>query len=158
MAPTKEFEALLPESQFADAKSHLSAWMTSVVHDHRPLVVDRNRGRERAVLVDAGDLAILLEPYTFDPKVRVSDGDFVIRLPEFNLVASGSDLDEAVAELVELSERYVQNYLKRVDFYLQTDRRRHLPWVLRVALTPPNMRRVLIAPDIPGVLAADVAR
>lgn len=150
MPATEERDALLPEESFARAKTDLSQWMTAVVQRRRPLVVSRNRGREHAVLLDRRDLALMLEGYSFSPKVSVSDGEFVIRLPELNLVAGGATIDEAVTELEGLAEAHADNYLDRVDFYLQTDRRRELPWVMRLALTPPSERRELFTSQVPG--------
>lgn len=121
--------------------------MTDAVHRHRPFVLDRNHGRELAVVLGADDLAALLEPFTFAPQVRVSGGEFVIRLPEFNLIAAGARYDDALAELVELSEQYVENYLDRLDFYMQTDRRSQLPWVMRIAVAPSDERSRLISPE-----------
>ena len=142
-AATEEFPALLPEESFARAKTALSQLMTAAVRDHQPVVVNRNRGREHAVLVDKRDLERALESNTFNPKVSVSDDEFVVRLPEFNLIAGGATFDEAVAELVELAEDYSAEYLSRVDFYRQTDRRGQLGHVIRFALTPPEERRQL---------------
>lgn len=139
--------ARLPERQFAKAKSQLTEVMNEVVREHRPLVVDRHRGRERAVLVEERDLESLLEPYGFEPVVHVHKGEFVVRLPELNLIAGSADLEAAIDELVALAEEYADVYLERVSFYRQTDRRDQLPWVLRIALTPPDSRRRLIAPE-----------
>ncbi len=143
--PAKEVDALLPEGSFAEVKSHLSEWMTEVVRERRPLVVDRNRGRDRAVLVDERDLSAILESFTFNPQVSASDGGYVVRLPEFNLIAGGADLDQALAEAVDLADVYVGDYLERVGFYMQTDRRTQWPWVVRFALTPGERRRELIS-------------
>lgn len=156
--PTKEFDALLPESGFAQAKAHLSQVMDGVVQDHRPAVVDRNRGRDRAVLVDEGDLTMILEAFHFNPLVSVSDGEFVVRLPEFNLIAGGADLDAAMAELVELAEIYAEDYLERSNFFMQTDRRAQWPWVVRFALTPPAQRQALISAESRVGVQAQLAR
>jgi Antitoxin of toxin-antitoxin, RelE / RelB, TA system len=94
-------------------------------------------------LLGRDELLAMLEGFEFQPKVGVSDGEFVVRLPELGLIAGGSSLDEALEELVELAEAYAQDYLGRLEFFRQTDRRKQLPWVARVAVTPPGARRAL---------------
>jgi predicted RNase H-like HicB family nuclease len=140
--------ALLPHTRFAEAKSRLSEVMTDVVHRHQPQVIDRHNGKELMLLMGLADLSALLESFRFDPRVTVSDGEFVVRLPELNLIAAGESYEEAIAELVELVEQYGEDFLARLDFYAQTDRRQHLPWLLRFALTPPEQRAGLFA-DVP---------
>ncbi len=61
-----------------------------------------------------------------------------------NLVAAGQTYGEAVEELVELAEQQAQNFLERLDFYMQTDRRGELAWLLKVALTSPERRSDLL--------------
>lgn len=124
--------------------------MDQAVHQHRVQLIDRHRGKEQAVLVSLADLGALLEGLEFHPRVSAVDGEFVIRLPELKQVAGGATLDEALDELVELVEDQAQDFLDRLDFYLQTDRRRELPWVLRFAITDPAERRALFVPPTPG--------
>lgn len=138
---------LLPSKPFHEAKTQLSGVMSEVVRSHHPFVVDRNRGKEQMVLMEAGDLLRLLESFSFAAQVSVSDGEFIARLPQLKLTAGGETLDEALDELVEVAEEYAQLLLDRPDFYLQTDRGAHLPWALRLALTPPEERRRLVAPE-----------
>lgn len=141
---------LLPSRPFNEAKTQLSDVMSQVVRGHHPFVVDRNRGKEQMVLMEAGDLLRMLESFSFAAQVSVSDGEFIARLPVLKLTAGGETLDEALDELVEVAEEYAQLLLERPDFYLQTDRAAHLPWALRLALTPPDQRRQLVAPEPPA--------
>jgi len=76
--------------------------------------------------------------------VSLSDGEFVVRLPQLHLVAGGESYEDAIAELVELTEEYAEDFLERWEFYRHTDRRQHAPWLLRFALTPPSERRDLL--------------
>lgn len=138
---------LLPQEAFAQAKAKLSDLMDQAVHDHRLQLIDRHRGKEQAVLVSVADMELLLEGFQFHPKVSVSDGEFVVRLPELNLIAGGNSYEEAIDELVELAEQQAQNFLARLDFYMQTDKRAQLAWLLKVALTSPQERsRLFFAP------------
>ena len=124
--------------------------MDQAVHDHRPQLIDRHRGKEQAVLVSVADLGILLEDFQFHPRVSVSEGEFVIRLPELNLIAGGPSYKAALDELVELSEQQAQDFLDRLDFYMQTDRRGQFGWLLKLALTAPDERRSLFSPAAPA--------
>jgi Antitoxin of toxin-antitoxin, RelE / RelB, TA system len=127
----------------SEAKAQLSRVMGTVVHEHQPIIVDRHHGREAMVLFERHDLLELLEAYRFDPQVTFDAGEWVIRLPEFGLVAGGDDFDSALDELLTLSEQYVADFLARRAFFMQTDRARQAPWVYRFALTEPEDRRSL---------------
>jgi prevent-host-death family protein len=140
---------ILPQEAFTQAKARLSDLMDQAVHDHRVQVIDRHRGKERAVLVSVDDLGMLLEGFEFHPRVSVSEGEFVVRLPELNLIAGGASYEDALTELVELAEQQAQSFLDRLDYYMQTDRRGQLGWLLKLALTAPEERRSLLSPAPP---------
>lgn len=135
--------SLIETLAFSEAKAKLSDLMTSVVHGHRPKAVDRHHGKEEMLLLGREEVMALLESFEFQPKVSVSEGEFVVRLPELGLIAGGESFDEALDELVELAEAYAEQYLARLEFYRETDRRQQLPWVARVAFTPAEERRQL---------------
>jgi prevent-host-death family protein len=149
---------LLAQEAFARAKARLSDLMDRAVHGHRLQVIDRHRGKERAVLVSVDDLGMLLEGFEFHPRVSVSNGEFVVRLPELNLIAGGASYEDALGELVELAEHQAQNFLDRLDYYMQTDRRGQLGWLLRLALTAPEDRRLLFSsPPVDEARSAQTA-
>ena len=128
---------------FSEAKAKLSDLMTSVVHGHRPKAVDRHHGKEEMFLLGREEVMALLESFEFQPKFSVSEGEFVVRLPELGLIAGGESFDQALDELVELAEEYAEQYFARLEFYRETDRRHQLPWIARVAFTPVEERREL---------------
>ena len=138
-------ETLIPSSAFAEAKSKLSRVMDDVVHGHHPQLVDRHRGRDQMLLMGVAEAAAMLEQFRFDPRVRFSDDEVVVRVPELNLIAGGATYDEALEELLGLVEEYSADFISRFDFYMQTDRRDHLPWLLRFAITPPEDRAGLFS-------------
>ncbi len=138
--------ALIETHAFSEAKAKLSDLMTAVVHGHRPKAVDRHGGKEEMFLLGREELMAMLESFEFHPKVSVSEGEFVVRLPELGLIAGGESLDAALAELVEIAEAYVEQYFARYEFFRETDRRRHLPWVARIAFTDAAQRPNLFAP------------
>jgi hypothetical protein len=128
---------------FSEAKAKLSELMTSVVHGHLPKAVGRHNGKEEMFLVGRDELTALLEGFEFTPKATVSQGEFIVRLPELGLIAGGPSLDAALDELVELAAAYAEDYFARLEFFKQTDRRSQLPWVARIAFTAPDRRREL---------------
>jgi hypothetical protein len=134
---------LLPTKHFADAKSHFSDVMTEVVHRHHPLLIDRHRGKEHAVLFGAEEMRAMLAAFRFDTQTIHEAGEWTLISPELNLTAGGASFDEALDELTELAAEYAATYFERFEFYRQTDRRSQLPWVTRLAVTPEDQRRDL---------------
>ena len=141
---------VLASAAFAQAKAKLSDLMDQAVHDHRMQLIDRHRGKEQAMLVSVADLGMLLEGFEFHPRVSVSEGEFVIRLSELNQISGGETFEAALEELVELVEDQAQDFLNRLDFYMQTDRRGQLSWLLKFALTDPDQRAALFVPPAPA--------
>ena len=101
------------------------------------------------MLVSVEDLAMLLEGFSFHPRVSVSEGEFVIRLPELGLIAGGMSYENALGELIELVGAQAEDFLDRLDFYMQTDRRGQLAYLLKFALTAPEERHSLFSPAPP---------
>ncbi len=135
----------LTSLEFSRAKSELSDVMTSVVHEHRPSIVSRHRGKERMLLVRTDDLARHLAGFGFDVEV-VEDGDEVTAaLPKLGLLGFGSSRAEALDDLVVELHAYAADYFGRAAFYAATDRADHAPWLLRFALTPPAEQRDLLS-------------
>jgi prevent-host-death family protein len=141
--------AYFEHEAFAQAKARLSSLMDQAVHAHRPQVIDRHRGKEQAVLVSVEDLAMLLEGFSFHPRVSASEGEFIIRLPELGLIAGGESYEDALGELIELVGEQAEDFLGRLDFYMQTDRRGQLAYLLKFALTAPAERHSLFSPAAP---------
>lgn len=140
----------LQHEAFARAKARLSDLMDQAVHGHRLQLIDRHRGKEQAVLVSVEDLGLLLEGFAFQPRVSVSGGEFVVRLPELDLVAGGASYEDALDELEELVGLRTEDFLDRLDFYMQTDRRGQLGYLLKFALAAPDERRALFSPAAPS--------
>lgn len=142
---------------FSEAKARLSDLMTAVVHGHRPKVIDRHHGKEEMFLLGRDELLAMLEGYVFNPKVTVSEGEFVVRLPELGVIAGGPSFEEAVDELLEVAEAYAQDYFERLEFFIQTNRREQLPWVARFAFTPADRRRSLLTEQPAGARVLEPA-
>jgi hypothetical protein len=137
---------LVATHSFSQAKAHLSDVMSEVVRQHHPTVIERNHGKEMMLLLPMDDLQQLLGSFNFSTLASVSDGEFVLRLPELNLIAGGETFEDAVDELESLAVAYAQQFFSRPDFYMQTDRAVHMPYLLRLAVTPPEERRALLVP------------
>lgn len=80
----------------------------------------------------------------FEPRVSVSEGEFVAVLPELQIVAGGPSFEEAMADLVDAVEAYADDFFSRLDFYRETDRWEHAPLLLLFALTPESERGELL--------------
>jgi len=102
---------------------------------------------------------MLLEGFSFHPRVSVSEGEFVVRLPELGLVAGGESYEAALEELIDLVGAQAEDFLDRLDFYMQTDRRGQLAYLLKFALTAPDERHSLFSSAAPpeGIRAPQAA-
>ena len=134
----------LTSFDFSRAKSALSDLMTQVVHEHRPRVVSRHRGKERMLLVRTDDLAEYLSSFRFEPEVVDDKGEVTVALPRFGLLGFGKTRDDALADLLEELRAYARDFFERASFYAATDRAEHAPWLLRFALTPPERQLGLL--------------
>ncbi len=128
----------LPSIDFSRAKAELSDVMTRVVHEHRPSIVSRHRGKERMLLVRTDDLARHLADFEFELEVIEDAAEVTVALPRFGLLGFGSGRDAAVADLLVELRAYAADFFERPAFYAATDRAAHAPWLLRFALTPPG--------------------
>ncbi len=134
----------LPTRGLSEAKAGLSEVMSGVVHDHQPMVIQRHGGKEAMLLLGLADIEPLLGHFSFHTLSSVSDGEFVLRQAELNLVAGGDTFEHAASELEELAVAYAERYFERLHFYAQTDRAEQMPWLLRLILTPEGDRRALL--------------
>jgi prevent-host-death family protein len=138
--------ALFQQAGFTDAKRNLSELMTEVVHEHRPVQVNRHAGKEQMFLVARRELEDLLElsGQRFETRVIFDEGEVSVSLPAFSLIGAGESFDEAVDDLLAVLRQYCAQYLERLEFYRQTDRRGLLALVFLFSLTPPEEQRELL--------------
>lgn len=127
---------MIPAVDFSPAKAQLSELMTSVVHQHLPRLIQRHGGKEEALLLNPDDLRAMLEHEFIETTAHVDEGEFVVSVPSWGLDGVGSSFNEALNELLDEARLYVTDYLQRIDFYMQTNRRSQALGVLRFALTP----------------------
>jgi hypothetical protein len=138
--------AALPSLEFSRAKSELSDVMTKVVHEHRPSIVSRHRGKERMVLLRTDDLARHLTAFRFAVELVEDGAEVTAVLPALGLLGFGATPDEAFDDLLVELRAYAVDYFERPAFYAATDRAEHAPWLLRFALTPAAQQRDLLVP------------
>lgn len=139
---------LIPALQsldFSRAKGALSDVMTRVVHEHRPSVVSRHRGKERMLLVRVDDLARFLDSFGFDIELVTDEGEVTAALPALGVLGFGPSREEAIDDLLAELRAYATDYFARASFYAATDRAAHAPWLLRFSLTPAAEQRALVA-------------
>jgi hypothetical protein len=139
---------VLDELSFSSAKSDLSDVMTSVVHSHQPKVVQRRSGKERMLLVRPDDLARWLDTFRLSLLVTFGqEGDVTVTVEEFGVLGFGDSLEEALEDVAEELRAYARRFFDRTQFYMETDRARHYPQLLRFALTPPEQQVELLLRD-----------
>jgi hypothetical protein len=141
-------ETALSELDFTSAKAGLSKLMDEVVHLHKPRVVARHGGREAMLLVRPDDLARWLDTFRFSVLVTLGEGDAAAELRDFGVVGVGSTVEEAIEDLVIELRSYARRFFEQAPFYMETDRARHYPWLLRFALTPADRQLELLYADI----------
>ena len=129
---------------FSRAKSALSELMTQVVHEHRPRVVSRHRGKEQMLLVRTDDLADYLSSFRFDLETVTEKGEVTLALPALGLLGFGKTAEEARKDLLVELRAYARDFFERATFYAATDRAAHAPWLLRFAVTPPERQLELL--------------
>ncbi len=135
---------MLGTSDFSRAKAALSELMTEVVFDHRPRLISRRRGKERALLVRADDLAGYLDSFRFEVEQVESEGEVTLALPKLGVLGFGASEDDARADLLAELRAYARDFFERAAFYAETDRAGHAPWLLRLALTLPERQAELL--------------
>jgi len=136
--------SVLPTVPFATAKENLSGFISKVVHEHAPQILERSRGQESVLVLPLADVLPALSACRFDAKVSFG-ASVVATLPQFGVVASGQSIDTALKNLATELMEYCEDYFADFDFYRHTDRVSHLPWLLRFVLTPADDRISLLA-------------
>lgn len=144
---TSPRRSLIESFAFSPAKANLSGLVTSVVHDHSPRMIERHRGKEAALLLNPDDLLALLESHPIRTRASVEAGEFAVSVPDWGVAGFGETFDEATDDLLEQMRSYASDYLSRLAFYLETNRREHAPAVMRFALTAEEQQRQLLLDD-----------
>lgn len=64
--------------------------------------------RRRCCCSGLSDMHPLLDHFRFETQASVSEGEFVLRQSELNLVAGGETFEQAASELEELAVAYAE--------------------------------------------------
>jgi hypothetical protein len=142
------------EIEFSKAKASLSEVMTEVVHRHHAKVIDRNGGRERALLIGEELAEDALAGYRFAPEIIAEDSEVTARLAEFGLLGFGETVEEAMNDLAGQLDVYADRFLGDYGFYRRTKRAPHLPYLLRFKVTAPERRVELLLEDSKAQIAS----
>jgi hypothetical protein len=136
--------AVVPVLEFSDAKTHLSDVMSDVVRNHRPSLISRHHGKESMILLNADDIDAILRQHRFEVGLIFSEGEVTADLPALGLLGFGSTSDEALADLLSELRVYAGRYFTQPSLYMNSERRQHLPWLLRFAMTPYDQQSLLL--------------
>jgi hypothetical protein len=126
---------MLQEHQFSEARRQFSALYDSIYNALKPAII--RRGREEEVLLLRKDmLKSALEKYVLSAEaLEEDDGSVTLALDELDIAVNAPTLEEAFDELVRELKLYAQDYLDRIQLFLNApNRRHHLPYILRIAL------------------------
>lgn len=142
---------------FGEAKDNFSGFISSVVREHLPQIVERSRGQEAALVLPLADMLPALAACRFDAKLSLGES-VIATLQQFGLVAQGDSVESAIDALAAELADYCEDFFSDFDFYRHTDRVAHLPWLLRFALTAPADRTsLLVEENEPAVSEVAVA-
>jgi prevent-host-death family protein len=129
----------------------METWPMTEARRQLPLLFERarsgewqlvgRRGRPEAVVAGAADLdALLSSPYRFHPELVFGEDRVGVWLPELEVHAAGSTVDEAMADLTEVMVEYAEDWQD------------HLHSVPNHYKRAGYVRRVQLAGDAAGVL------
>lgn len=136
---------------FSDAKATLSTVVDGAVRGHEPVLIERNRGKESVLMVSSEDLSEALRgPYSsmFENEVFIENGIYSVALEGFGLHGTGSSLDEAVDDLVQVLAEYSARYFRDLEYYRRTPNRigHYLPLLLFRSADERGRRALLLDP------------
>jgi len=132
----------VPETQFTEAKAHLSEVMDDVVHGNHLRAIRRKKG-EVAFLVTPEMLGAFVPAQYFSVDyLPEEDGTISLWLNGLEVGAHGATVAEARAKLVGETIAFVAHYLRNFD------RLRHFTNMIAIA---PQIAKIAVAPDADAV-------
>jgi hypothetical protein len=126
----------VPSVSVAKAKDGLPTYLERA-REHMLQIITRH-DRDEVALVDLADLRELLHDHTFQTEVSIHSNEATVNLPQFRIIGIGADVDEAAEDALAKLREYALQYLRRFNFYKETDRRDLYPLVMRFLATPGN--------------------
>lgn len=126
---------MLSELNLTEARKEFSSLYDEVFNSYKPAIIKRKKTEEVLVLrVDQQKL--LLSNYSLKPEIITEeDGSITLALDQLEIYANGSNLSEAVNDLVNDLKIYASDYIQRSQLFLNApNRKSHFPFILRVLL------------------------
>lgn len=131
----------------AEAKAQLPKYL-ELARAHEFQIVTR-RDRDEVAVVALPDFRELLHDHKFQTDVAIHPDEATVMLPQFRIIGIGSTVDEATEDALAKLREYATQYLKRLDFYKETDRRHLYPLVARFLATPEDEQLDLLLESEP---------
>jgi hypothetical protein len=126
---------MLTEINFTNARKTFTDIYDSVWHRYLPVIINRHQDEE--VLLLRRELQQeILKAYRLLPEILPEkDGSVTAAINELDIAVNKPTLEEAVNELVKELKIYAQEYIDRLQLFLNAPNRKgHFPYVLRVLL------------------------
>jgi len=126
---------MLSEFNLTEARKEFSSLYDQVFNMYQPAIIKRKKSEEVMVLrVDQQKM--LLANYSLKPEIiKEDDNSITLALDHLELFSNGSNLDEAVNDLINDLKIYASDYIQRSQLFLNApNRKAHFPFILRVLL------------------------
>jgi electron transfer flavoprotein alpha subunit len=116
-----------------DARNNWSSVVDSVIRE-KPKFIKRTR--DCMFLSDISVLENVLSAYTFTADRYVEDdGSITLGLVEIDLAENGKDDEEVLKKMAKAILEYAEDYYKEFNlFYSTTNRKNHMPYVIKSLL------------------------
>src|ERR1700687_855436 len=124
----------VPSIPVGQAKNSLPTYLERA-REHMLQIITRH-DRDEVALVDLADLRELLRDRKFQTDVAIHPNEATVNLPQFRIIGIGENVDGATADALAKLREYALQYLRRLSFYKETDRRDLYPLVMRFLATP----------------------
>ncbi|TEB13232.1 exoribonuclease R [Pelotomaculum propionicicum] len=126
---------MLTEIKFTNARKTLTDIYDNVWHRYLPVIINRHQNEE--VLLLRRELQQdILKAYLLKPEILPEkDGSVTVALNEIDIAVNATSLGGALDELVKEMKIYAQDYLDRLQLFLNApNRKTHFPYVMRILL------------------------
>ena len=125
---------MIEKQNFSTARSNFKAVFDIVAVSQRPLIV--NRYQDEIFMISRQLQKDLLGCYTVQAEVLPeTDGSITIAVDTLELAVNAATKEAAEAELLSELKIYAEDYMNRINLFLQAPNRRgHFPYVLRVLM------------------------
>jgi len=126
---------MLTEIKFTNARKTFTDIYDNVWHRYLPVIINRHQNEE--VLLLRRELQQdILKAYHLKPEILPEkDGSVTVALNEIDIAVNATSLDGTLDELVKEMKIYAQDYLDRLQLFLNApNRKTHFPYVMRILL------------------------